>query len=84
MNDKLLKFKIKNLYLPSVILGIAFGVAFSTVFCNDLPNSIFQILIMSILIISCSRFVEDTYKQELKDFEKENNIKIIRGDEIEF
>ena len=84
MNDKLLKFKIKSLYLPSVILGIAFGVAFSTVFCNDLPNSVLQMFIMLILIVSCIRFVEDTYEQELKDLKKENNIQIIRGDEIEF
>lgn len=76
MNNVLLKFKIKNLYLPLLILGIAFG----TVFCNDLPNSVLQMFIMLILIVSCIRFMEDTYEQELKDFYKENNIKIIRGD----
>lgn len=76
MNNKLLKFKIKSLYLPLLILVIAFGI----IFCNDLLNSVLQMFIMSILIVSCIRFIEDTYKQELKDFEKENNIKIIRGD----
>lgn len=76
MNNKLLKFKIKSLYLPLSILVITFGI----VFCNDLLNSVLQMFIMSILIVSCIKFVEYTYKQELKDFEKENNIKIIRGD----
>lgn len=59
-NKELIKLKIKSLYLPSLIVGIAFG----TVFCNDSPNSVLQMIIKLTLIISCAKFIEQTYIQE--------------------